>query len=136
MASKSKAQLADVGRAVWRSRVVLVVNLTDNNTLAVQRIRAQLSKHDIRMRFLKNSIANVALRDFPKVMRRVHSRCHKPDAAHRVQRPRAELSTPSLLQRAKLGNLLRGQTAIIYSDHDTPLPAFKAIQVRRVGSGP
>mmetsp|Transcript_34891 Transcript_34891/g.80829 ORF Transcript_34891/g.80829 Transcript_34891/m.80829 type:complete len:245 (-) Transcript_34891:212-946(-) len=92
----TKARLADVGRTIFNSKVVLITNLTSTNTGSTIRIRAALAKEDIGLKFVKNNIANVALQELPK--------------------------------RKVLGNLLKGHNAIIYSDHESPVAAFKAVQ--------
>eukprot|EP00619_Florenciella_sp_RCC1007_P016130 CAMPEP_0205940216 /NCGR_PEP_ID=MMETSP1325-20131115/51785_1 /ASSEMBLY_ACC=CAM_ASM_000708 /TAXON_ID=236786 /ORGANISM="Florenciella sp., Strain RCC1007" /LENGTH=93 /DNA_ID=CAMNT_0053310743 /DNA_START=62 /DNA_END=339 /DNA_ORIENTATION=+ len=62
----TKARLADVGRTIFQSKVVLITNLTSTNTGSTIRIRSQLAKEDVGLKFVKNSIANIALKDFPK----------------------------------------------------------------------
>jgi|MDSY01.2.fsa_nt_gb ribosomal protein L10 len=64
MAAATKARTADVARAIWKSRTVVVANVRVNDTNTLNEMRAALSQKDHGMKFVKNSIARKAVEDF------------------------------------------------------------------------
>ena len=52
-----RARTADVARAIWKSRTVVVANVRVNDTNTLNEMRAALSQKDHGMKFVKNSIA-------------------------------------------------------------------------------
>lgn len=61
-----KARVIDVAKDVWRSNVVVVANFAGGNTADIQQLRAAVGEHHVRVKFLKNSLANAALQEFPE----------------------------------------------------------------------
>ena len=90
-----KARVADTARAIWSSRVVFVANVQITGSQTLQEVRSKLKADEVNMKFVKNAVASVALRDFP--------------------------------DRSPLGNILVGQTALLYSDNEDILKPLQTV---------
>ncbi len=62
-ATSLKSRTAEVARAVWKSRTVVVANVRANDTKMLNQIRSDLSAKNHKMKFVKNAVARKAVED-------------------------------------------------------------------------
>mmetsp|Transcript_44606 Transcript_44606/g.100736 ORF Transcript_44606/g.100736 Transcript_44606/m.100736 type:complete len:190 (+) Transcript_44606:95-664(+) len=61
----AKTRFVDIARRVFQSRVVIIGQLRGTNTPETNQMRFQLSKTGGSLKFIKNSMARVAAKEFP-----------------------------------------------------------------------
>lgn len=61
----AKLRSVELARGIMNSKVVIVANIRANNTNMTNDLRRELAKANGKLKFIKNSLVNVAAKEYP-----------------------------------------------------------------------
>lgn len=120
-AKAAKSRIVGMAQGVLESKAVVIAQIRSNKTAMCNELRAELSKSDGKLKFLKNSLASVAAKKVTNV---------KKERREGGSFPKVSPSTSFIFylkmpERAPLANLLHGQVCFIYTTGDDPMATIK-----------